>query len=161
MEKTIIDVYTGWEYELKGDYYYPTGRVQRNGEMTPSELPEDNRPEEEKPVGVWGADRRWRSLPRGKSTDRRGSGDQRHLQYIKQYKKNLYYDLYVSRRLNGYLAEIEALAEEMFFRLVKAMAAREGVTEALKSADQMRWVGLMNNMQNRAREIVNRELISV
>ena len=86
---------------------------------------------------------------------------QRHLQYIKQHKKNLYFDLFVSGRLNGYLAEIEAQAEDMFFRVVKEMAAREGVTEALKAEDQMRWVGLMNNIQNRAREIVNRELIFV
>ena len=49
----------------------------------------------------------------------------------------------------------------MFFRLVKEMAAREGVTETLKAEDQMHWVGLMNNIQNRAREIVNRELIFV
>ena len=140
MEKIMIEERTGWEYELIGEQYYPTGRVMRNGALTPSELPEDNGPEEEKPVGVWG---------------------QRHLRYIKQHKKNLYFDLYVSGRLNGYLAKIEAQAEDMFFRLVKEMAAREGVTETLKAEDQMRWVGLMNNIQNRAREIVNRELIFV
>ena len=54
MEKIMIDERTGWEYELIGEHYYPTGRVMRNGALTPSELPEDNGPEEEKPVGVWG-----------------------------------------------------------------------------------------------------------
>lgn len=53
--KLIIDERTGWEYELKGDYYYPTGRVQKNGVITPGEPPENNQPEEEKPVGIWGS----------------------------------------------------------------------------------------------------------
>ena len=140
MEKTIIDEHTGWEYELIGEQYYHTGQVMRDGRLQPETVDTDNGPEEEKPAGVWA---------------------QRHLQYIKQHKKNLYFDLFVSGRLNGYLAEIEAQAEDMFFRVVKEMAAREGVTEALKAEDQMRWVGLMNNIQNRAREIVNRELIFV
>ena len=50
--KWIIDERTGWEYELQGDYYYPTGRVQKNGVMTPETV--DDEPEEEKPIGVWG-----------------------------------------------------------------------------------------------------------
>ena len=140
MEKTIINERTGWEYELICEQYYPTGRVMKDGRLQPETVDTDNEPEDEKSVGKWA---------------------QRHLQYIKQHKKNLYFDLFVSGRLNGYLAQIEAQAEDMFFRVVKEMAAREGVTEALKAEDQMRWVGLMNNIQNRAREIVNRELIFV
>ena len=144
MKKTIIDERNGWEYELVGEQYYPTGRVMRDGRLQPETVDADNEPEKDHGpekeiiIGVWA---------------------QRHLRYIKQYKRNLYFDLNVSGRLNEYLAEIETQAEDMFFRLVKEMAAREGVTEALKGADQMRWVGLMNNIQNRAREIVNRELI--
>ena len=138
MEKTIIDERNGWEYELIGEQYYPTGRVMRNGVMTPSELPEDNGPGEEKPIGIWG---------------------QRHLRYIRQYKKSLYFDLFVSGKLNAYLADIDAQAEDSFSRLVKETAAREGVTEALKAEDQMAWVGRMNNIRERATEIVNRELI--
>jgi len=65
----------------------------------------------------------------------------------------------MSGRLNAYLAENNAQAEDTFSRLVKETAAREGVTEQLKAEDQMRWVGLMNNIQNRATEIVNIELI--
>ena len=67
MEKYIIDERTGWEYELIGEQYYPTGRAMRNSVMTPSELPEDNGPGEEKPIGVWGADLRWRSLPQAEA----------------------------------------------------------------------------------------------
>ena len=139
MEKTIIDERTGWEYELQGDYYYPTGRVIRNGAMTPAEMPEENAPEEESCfLGIWA---------------------QRHLNYIRRHKKSLYLDLYMSGRLNAYLAEINAQAEDLFIRTVKEMAALEGVTEKLKAEDQMEWVGLMNNIRNRAEEIVSRELI--
>ena len=140
MDKTIIDERTGWEYELIGEQYYPTGRVMRDGRLDPKMVDTDYEPKKEKSIGVWA---------------------QRHLRYIKQYKKNLYFDLFLSGRLNGYLAEIEAQAEEMFFRVVKEIAAQEGITEALKAEDQIRWVGLMNNIQKRAREIVNRELIFV
>ena len=138
MEKNIIDERTGWEYELIGEQYYPTGRAMRNGVMTPSELPKDNGPGEEKPIGVWG---------------------QRHLRYIRQYKKLLYFDLFTSGKLNDYLADIDAQAEDSFLRLVKEMATREGVTEELKAKNQMRWVALMNSIRNRSAEIVNREII--
>ena len=138
MEKIMIDERTGWEYELIGEQYYPTGRVMRDGRLDPKMVDADYEPKKEKPIGVWA---------------------QRHLRYIKQYKKNLYFDLFLSRWLNGYLAEIEAQAEDMFFRLVKEMSVREGVMEAMKAEDQMHWVRSMNNIQNRAREIVNRELI--
>ncbi len=138
MERIIIDEFTGWEYELKGEQYYPTGRVMKDGVMTPSEIPEENEPEEEKHIGVWG---------------------QRHLQYIRQFNKRLYFDLYMSGKLNAYLAEINAQAEDFFLRTVKEMAAREGVNEALKAKDQMRWTGLMNNIRNCVTEIVNQEII--
>ena len=138
MENTIIDERSGWEYELIGEQYYPTGRVMRDGRLDPETVDADDEPEKESFIGVWA---------------------QRHLRYIKQYKKNLYFDLFVSGQLNEYLAEIEAQAEEMFFRLVKELSVREGVTEAMKAEDQMYWVKSMNNIQNRAREIVNRELI--
>ena len=138
MEKTIIDERSGWEYELKGEQYYPTGRVVKNGVMTPAEMPEDNAPEEEKSIGIWG---------------------QRHLRHIRQYKKSLYFDLFVSGKLNAYLADVNSQAEDFFLRTVKEMAMRQGVTEKLKAEDPMRWVGLMNNIHNQAVEIVNMELI--
>ena len=136
MEKNIIDERTGWEYELQGDYYYPTGRVMRNGALTPETV--DNGPGEEAPIGVWG---------------------QRHLRYIRQHNKPLYLELSRSGKLNAYLADVDAQAEDSFSRLVKEMAAREGVTEQLKAEDQMRWVGMMNNIRNSAAEIVDRDLV--
>ncbi len=63
--------------------------------------------------------------------------------------------------MNSYLADIDEQAEKMFFRLVKQMAKRESVTEQLKAADQMAWVGTMNNIRSRATEMVNAELIYV
>ena len=140
MEKTIIDERTGWEYELIVEQYYPTGRMMRNGVMMPSEPPEDNGPGEEKPIGIWG---------------------QRHLRYIRQYKKSLYFNLFVSGKLNTYLADVNVQAEDLFLRVVKEMAAQEEVTENLKAEDQMTWVRRMNNIRERATEIVSQELILI
>ena len=94
--------------------------------------------EEQHPIGVWG---------------------QRHLRYIRQHRKVLYINLLTSGKLNGYLVDIDKQAEEMFSRLVKQMAEREGVTETLKAENQMEWVGRMNNIRSRATEIVNNDLI--
>ena len=84
---------------------------------------------------------------------------QRHRRYLKTHRKELYTSLLTSGKLNGYLADINRQAEEMFSRLVKQMAEAEGVTEQLKADNQMEWVGRMNNIRNRAMEIVNNELI--
>ena len=94
--------------------------------------------EEQVEIGVWG---------------------QRHLRFIKQYHKVRYTNLLTSGKLNGYLANIDKQAEDMFFRLVKQMAEREGVTEKLKADNQMEWVAWMNNIRNKVTEIVNTELI--
>ncbi len=93
---------------------------------------------EQQPIGVWG---------------------QRHLQYIKQYRKVLYTNLLTSGKLNGYLADIDKQAEDMLSRFVKQMAEREGVTEQLKAANQMEWVSRMNNIKSRAIEVVNTDII--
>ncbi len=138
MKKYKIDERTGWEYELKGDYYYPTGRIMRNGVLTPETV--DNEPEEKYDIGVWG---------------------KRHLRFIRQHKKSLYLDLFLSGKLNAYLADVNAQAEDMFSRLIKDMAAREGVTEKLKAEDQMCWVQEMNRISVLAREIVHHDLIFV
>ena len=84
---------------------------------------------------------------------------QRHLRYIKQHRKALYLNLLTTGKLNSYLADIDKQAEEMLFRLVKQIAEREGVTEQLKVANQMEWVARMNNIQRRAAEFVNRNII--
>ena len=70
-----------------------------------------------------------------------------------------YTNLLTSCKLTAYLADINERAEDMFFRLVKQLAEKEGVTEHLKADNQMLWVKHMNNTRNRAEEIVNAELI--
>lgn len=94
--------------------------------------------EKTKPIGVWG---------------------QRHKLYLKEYNRGVYTSLLTSGKLNSYLADIDEQAADMFSRLVEQMARREGVTEQLKAANQMAWVGAMNNIRNRVTEIVNAELI--
>ena len=64
-----------------------------------------------------------------------------------------------SGKLNGYLTDLDKQAEDMFSRLAKQMAEREGVTEKLKADDQMEWVDRMNNIRSRAKEVINNELI--
>ena len=93
---------------------------------------------ENRPIGVWG---------------------QRHLRYLRQHRKVFYTNLLTSGKLNSYLADIDKQAEDMFLRLVKQMAEREGVSEQLKADNQIEWVGQMNNIRNRAMEIVNHEVI--
>ena len=102
-------------------------------------LPDLILPEEEtKPVGVWG---------------------QRHRRYLKEHKRATYITLLTRGKLNSYLADIDEQAEDMFSRLVKQMAEREGVTEQLKADNQMKWVAQMNNIRSKAAEIVNHNII--
>ena len=102
-------------------------------------LPDLALPEQEDtPIGLWG---------------------QQHLKYIKQHRKILYTNLLTSGKLNGYLADLDKQAEDMFFRLVKEMAEREDVTEQLKAENQMEWVTRMNNIRSRATEIINNDII--
>ena len=88
-----------------------------------------------------------------------GVWGQRHLRYIKQHRKVLYLNLLTSGKLDGHLADIDKQAVDMLSSLVKQMAEREGVTEQLKADNQMEWVGRMNNIKERAFEVVNRDII--
>ena len=88
-----------------------------------------------------------------------GIWGQRHRHYLKTHRRALYTSLLTSGKLNSYLADIDRQAEEMFSRLVKQMAEAEGVNEKLKSTDQMVWVRKLNNIRNRATEIVNTEIV--
>lgn len=83
----------------------------------------------------------------------------RHKRYLKQNHKVFYYNLLTSGKLNSYLVDIEQQAQQLFLRLVKDLAEKENVTEKLKSTDMMLWVQKMNNICNRATEIVNAEII--
>lgn len=94
--------------------------------------------EEEQSIGIWG---------------------QRHARHLKQHHKVLYINLLTSGKLNSYLADINEQAESVFSRLIKQMVEREGVTEQLKSENQLLWIQKMNNIRNRANEIVSYELI--
>lgn len=96
--------------------------------------------EDERPIGVWG---------------------QRRLRYLKQHHKVLYYNLLTSGKLHSHLADTEEQAQALFSRLVKEYAEKEGVTEQLKSADQMAWVRRMNNIRSRVTEVVNSEVVFV
>ena len=82
-----------------------------------------------------------------------------HKRYLKQHHKVLYYNLLTSGKLNSYLVDIEQQAQDLFSRLVKDLAEKENVTENLKATDQMLWVRKMNNIRNRATEIVNADII--
>lgn len=79
--------------------------------------------------------------------------------YLKKYRRSLYYQLLLSGKLNDHLADIEEQAQDMMWTLTRHMAKAEGVTEELKRRDQIAWVGAMNNIQERVREIINRDLI--
>ena len=96
--------------------------------------------EEERPIGVWG---------------------QRRLRYLKQHHKVLYYNLLTSGKLYSHLADTEEQAQALFSRLVKEFAEKEGVTEQLKTANQMAWVRQMNNIRSRATEVVNSEVVLI
>ena len=97
-------------------------------------------PPESVPVGIWG---------------------QRRRHYLKAHREPIYTALFLSGELDNYLSEVDQQAEEMLSQLVKQIAEQECVTEQLKADRQMEWVGHMNNICNRAIEIVNVKLIFV
>ena len=96
--------------------------------------------EDERPIGVWG---------------------QRRLNYLKHHRKVLYYNLLTSGKLHSHLADTEEQAQALFSRLVKEYAEKGGVTEQLKATDQMTWVRRMNNIRERATEVVNSEVVLI
>ena len=96
------------------------------------------------------------TVPNSKMIGRWG---QHHRRYLRQHKYGTYTALLLTGRLDDYLADIDRQAEEMFLRLVMQMAEAEGVTEQLKAGNPMEWISRMNNIRNRAMEIVNSELI--
>ena len=85
----------------------------------------------------------------------------RHRQYLKLHHRIRYYNLLTSERLYPYLAKIEEQAQTIFSQLVKSFAEKENVTEKLKADNPILWVRKMNNIRNRAMEVVNSEVIFV
>ncbi len=94
--------------------------------------------EKEQPIGTWG---------------------QRHLDYLKQYRKVTYTNLLTSGRLNTYLADIERQAQERFERLIEGMKQAQGITERLKEENALEWTGRLGNIRACAREIVEEEIL--
>lgn len=101
------------------------------------------------------------TLPAEEEIGNIGVWAMRHKRYLKQHHKVPYYNLLTSGKMNSYLADIEQQAQQLFLRLVKGLAEKENVTEKLKANDMLLWVQKMNNIRNRAREIVNNEVIYV
>ena len=118
-------------FEQMGGTYTQVGDY-----MLPDLLPAEE--EKETNIGIWGM---------------------RHKRYLKQNHKVFYYNLLTSGKLNSYLADVEQQAQDLFIRLVKDLAEKENVTEKLKSTDMMLWVQKMNNVRDRATEIVNADII--
>lgn len=94
--------------------------------------------EKEQPIGTWG---------------------QRHLDYLKKYRKVTYINLLTSGRLNAYLADIDRQAQERFKKLIEGMKQAQGITERLKEENALEWVQRLNNIWACAREIVESEII--
>lgn len=90
-----------------------------------------------------------------------GIWGQRHLRYLKEYRRVTYLNLLTSGRMNIYLAEIDKQAEELFFRLVEQMKQAQGITERLKEENALEWTGRLNNIRACAREIVEEEIIYI
>ena len=102
-------------------------------------IPNLTLPEETRPIGKWG---------------------RMHREYLKEHKPIQYNCLLLSGKLWTYLADLNEQAQDRLERIIDQMKTAEGVTEELKAADPMAWVGAMNNIRNRAEEIILQELIS-
>lgn len=119
-------------FEQQGGIYTMQGDYRLPNLLPPTE--------EERPIGVWG---------------------QRRLNYLKHHRKVLYYNLLTSGKLHSHLSDAEEQAQNLFSRLVKEHAEKEGITEQLKSANQMKWVQMMNNIRERVIETVYSDVVFV
>lgn len=148
MDRYIIDLKTGWKYELVGDYYLPVGTRHEDADTVEDRYPapvsraaheKDNAAAQERPaIGRFG---------------------RAHAAFLKRTQRHVYSQLVAEGKLGTYLAQIDEQANNMLDLLIRQMAEREGVTEQLKVAGQMEWVRRMNSIRSRAEEIVNSELI--
>ena len=112
--------------QLGGTYH------EENGYLIPDlKLPD----EKEQTIGIWG---------------------ERHLRYLKQYRRGTYISLLTSGRLNAYLADIDRQAQERLERLIEGMKQAQGITERLKAENALEWFGKMNNIRACAMEIVDK-----
>ena len=121
---------------MKSTYETMGGKYRQNGDYL---LPNLEVPDSPK-VGVWGERRR---------------------KYLREHQKALYTAMMLSDTLNAHLEEVNYAATEMYNRLISQLAEQECITERLKTANPMEWVQQMNNISNRAAEVVRKELICV
>ena len=119
-------------YENLGGTYKASGDYSLPTFVLPKEEPFE--------IGVWG---------------------QRYLRHLKENHRIIYYNYLTKGILNKHITEVDIRAEKIFQQLVKSLAEKENVTESLKAKDMMLWVQKMNNIRNRASEIVNTEVIFV
>ena len=119
-------------YENLGGTYKASGDYSLPTFVLPKEEPFE--------IGVWG---------------------QRYLRHLKENHRRMYYNYLTKGILNKHITEVDIRAEKIFQQLVKSLAEKENVTESLKAKDMMLWVQKMNNIRNRASEIVNTEVIFV
>ncbi len=117
-------------FEQQGGAYTMQGDYQFPNLLPPTE--------EERPIGVWG---------------------QRRLNYLKHHRKVLYYNLLTSGKLHSHLADVEEQAQDLFSRIVKQYAEKDGITEQLKTADSMKWVQKMNDIRERVTEKINADVV--
>ena len=101
-------------------------------------IPDLELPQESRPIGRWGRMRR---------------------EYLREHKPIQYNCLLLSGKLWTYLADLNEQAQDRLERIIEQMKTDEGISEALKASDPMAWVGAMNNIRNRAEEIILQELI--
>lgn len=149
MDRYIIDLKTGWKYELAGDYYLPVGTRHEDDDTVEDRCTapfsrathekEDAAAQERPAIGHFG---------------------RAHAAFLKRTQRHVYSQLVAEGKLGTYLAQINEQANSMLDLLIRQMAEREGVTEQLKATDQMEWVRRMNNIRSRAEEVVNAELIN-
>lgn len=150
MDRYIIDLKTGWKYELVGDYYLPVGTRFEDADPdnsvsdtpTPATAPEkeDAAAQERPAIGRFG---------------------RAHAAYLKRTQRHVYSQFVAEGKLGIYLAQIDEQANTMLDRLIRQMAKREGITEQLKAADQMEWVRRMISIRSRAEEAVLHDIIYV
>ena len=118
-------------FEQLGGTYTQTGDYLLPDLSLPAE--KDNRP-----IGIWG---------------------QRRLRHLKQYHKAIYYNLLTSGKIHSHLTDVEEEAQSLFLQLVKQYAEQESLTEQLKATNQMEWVQRMKNIQERVKEIIDKNLM--
>ena len=152
MERYIIDERTGWKYELVGDYYLPVGTRFEDAN------PDDGRYNVHASVSRGAVEKENVVAPERPAIGRFGRA---HGEYLKRTQRHVYSQFVAEGKLGTHLAQIDEQANAMLELLTRQIAEREGVTEELKATDQMEWVRRMNNIRNRAEEIIHNELIFV